>query len=102
MKRIKYLGINLPKETKDLYIETYKTPIKEITMAPHSSTGAWKIPWTEEPGMLQSKGLRRVRRNRSDLALMHAHLIFWSLEKKALSSRGRGRLSSLISFISVL
>ena len=29
-KRIKYLGINLPKETKDLYIETYKTPMKEI------------------------------------------------------------------------
>ena len=29
MKRIKYLGINLPKETKDLYIENYKTPMKE-------------------------------------------------------------------------
>ena len=29
-KRIKYLGINLPKETKDLYIENYKTPMKEI------------------------------------------------------------------------
>ena len=30
-------------------------------MAPHSSTLAWKIPWTEEPGMLQSMGLRGVR-----------------------------------------
>ena len=30
MKRIKYLGINLPKETKDLYIENYKTMMKEI------------------------------------------------------------------------
>ena len=30
MKRIKYLGINLPKETKDLYMENYKTLIKEI------------------------------------------------------------------------
>ena len=29
-KRIKYLGINLPKETKDLYAENYKTLIKEI------------------------------------------------------------------------
>ena len=29
-KRIKYLGINLPKETKDLYAESYKTPMKEI------------------------------------------------------------------------
>ena len=30
-------------------------------MAPHSSTLAWKIPWTEEPGGLQSTGLQRVR-----------------------------------------
>ena len=30
MKRIKYLGINLPKETKDLYIENYKMLMKEI------------------------------------------------------------------------
>ena len=30
MKVIKYLGINLPKETKDLYIENYKTLMKEI------------------------------------------------------------------------
>ena len=30
MKRIKYLGINLPKETKDQYIEKYKTLMKEI------------------------------------------------------------------------
>ena len=29
-------------------------------MAPHSSTLAWKIPWTEEPGRLQSVGLLRV------------------------------------------
>ena len=30
-------------------------------MAPHSSTLAWKIPWTEEPGALQSMGSLRVR-----------------------------------------
>ena len=30
-------------------------------MAPHSSTLAWKIPWMEEPGGLQSMGWRRVR-----------------------------------------
>ena len=28
-------------------------------MAPHSSTFAWKIPWTEEPGRLQSMGLEK-------------------------------------------
>ena len=31
-----------------------------VPMAPHSSTLAWKIPWTEEPGGLQSMGSRRV------------------------------------------
>ena len=29
-------------------------------MAPHSSTLAWKIPWTEEPGRPQSMGSQRV------------------------------------------
>ena len=40
-----------------------KTPIyavSERAMAPHSSTLAWKIPWTEGPGGLQSMGSRRV------------------------------------------
>ena len=32
----------------------------EKAVAPHSSTLAWKIPWTEEPGGLQSMGSRRV------------------------------------------
>ena len=34
--------------------------ISEKAMAPHSSTLAWKIPWTEEPGRLQSMGLLGV------------------------------------------
>ena len=33
----------------------------EKAMAPDSCTLAWKIPWTEEPGRLQSMGSRRVR-----------------------------------------
>ena len=32
----------------------------EKEMATHSSTLAWKIPWTEEPGRLQSMGLQRA------------------------------------------
>ena len=32
----------------------------EKAMVPHSSTLAWKIPWMEEPGRLQSMGLLRV------------------------------------------
>ena len=38
MKRIKYLGINLPKETKDLCIENYKTLMKEIK----DDTNRWR------------------------------------------------------------
>ena len=37
------------------------TSWSEKAMAPHSSTLAWKIPWTEEPGRLQSMGSLRVR-----------------------------------------
>ena len=33
----------------------------EKGMATHSSVPAWRIPWTEEPGGLQSMGLQRVR-----------------------------------------
>ena len=32
----------------------------ETEMAPHSSTLAWKVPWTEEPGSLQPMGSQRV------------------------------------------
>ena len=38
MKRIKYIGIYLPKETKDLYIENYKTLVKEIK----EDTNRWR------------------------------------------------------------
>ena len=40
----------------------------EKAMAPHSSTLAWKIPWTEEPGGLPSMGSHRVGHDWSDLA----------------------------------
>ena len=35
----------------------------EKEMATHSSILAWKIPWTEKPGRVQSVGLQRVRHN---------------------------------------
>ena len=38
----------------------YSTTSKEKAMAPHSSPLAWKIPWMEEPGGLQSTGSLRV------------------------------------------
>ena len=38
----------------------FKWVVAEKAMAPHSSTLAWKIPWMEEPGKLQSMGSLRV------------------------------------------
>ena len=40
----------------------WEDPLEE-EMATHSSILAWKIPWTEEPGGLQSMGSQRVRHN---------------------------------------
>ena len=37
-------------------VNTYNFILTEKAMAPHSSTLAWKIPWTKEPGRLQSTG----------------------------------------------
>ena len=40
----------------------WEDPLEE-SMATHSSTLAWRIPWTEEPSGLQSMGLQRVGHN---------------------------------------
>ena len=42
-------------------VYTYVCMYMEKAMTTHSSTLAWKIPWTEEPGRLQSMGSQRVR-----------------------------------------
>ena len=42
------------------YFRNTATDTPEKAMAPHSSTLAWKIPWTEEAGGLQSMGSLRV------------------------------------------
>ena len=50
-------------------------------MAPHSSTLAWKIPWAEEPGRLQSMGSLRLGYHRAtSLSLFTFH--FHALEKE--------------------
>ena len=48
-------------------IPVWEDPL-EKEMATHSSTFAWKIPWAEEPGRLQSIGSQRVKHNGSILA----------------------------------
>ena len=49
----------------------------EKAMVPHSSTLAWKIPWTEKPGRLQSMGSRRVETER-----LHFHFSLSCIEKE--------------------
>ena len=48
----------------------------EKGMATHSSILVWGIPWTEEPGGLQSTVPQRVRQDRSDLAHTRTHSKF--------------------------
>ena len=51
--------------------------IGEKAASPHSSTLAWKIPWMEEPGGLQSKRSHKVGRDWSDLAAAACPLSQW-------------------------
>ena len=73
LKLVRELGFLLHKENTvfrltapwSFYFQTHNLPTSisiplEKAMAPHSSTVAWKIPWTEEPGRLHSMVSRRV------------------------------------------
>ena len=52
------------------------THFLEKAMAPYSSTLAWKIPWTEEPGGLQSMGVAGRRARLSDFTFtFHFHAL---------------------------
>ena len=51
----------------------------KLAMAPHSSTLAWKIPWMEEPGRLQSHG---VAEGRTQLSNFTFTFYFHALEKE--------------------
>ena len=70
----------------------------EESMATHSSVLTWRIPWTEEPGGLQSMGSQRVRCGWSDLALMCAE--GWT--NRALGRWLAGGSSMLISIAIVI
>ena len=66
-------------------------------MAPHSSTLAWKIPWTEESGRLQSMGLRRVRHDWATSLSLFTFMLWirkWQPTPVCLpgESQGRGSL----------
>ena len=58
-------------ETLEMWIQSLGQEVSlGEEMATHSSILAWKTPWTEEPGGLQSKGSQRVAH---DWAMEHAH-----------------------------
>ena len=58
-----YLKFNLLICEIGLLITSAQSISVEKAMATHSSMLAWKIPWTEEPGRLQSMGSQRVGHN---------------------------------------
>ena len=69
----------------------------EKAMAPHSSTLAWKIPWMEEPGRLQSMGSWRVRHDWATSLSLFTFMHWrrkWQLTPVLLpgESQGQGRL----------
>ena len=83
MKRIKYLKINLPKETKDLYIENYKTLMKEIKYY----TNRWRnIPcaWIGSINIVKMSIHRKViyRFNASTIKLL---MVFFTEQEQLIS-----------------
>ena len=71
-------AVKNPPAMRETWVQSLgrKDPLEE-GMATHSSTLAWRIPWTEEPVLcgLQSTGLPRVGHNGSELARRGLYLI---------------------------
>ena len=69
-------------------------------MAPHSSTLAWKIPWMEEPGKMQSMGSLRVGHDRATSLLLFTFSHWrrkWQPTPVFLPGESQGR-ESLVSY----
>ena len=64
----------------------------EKVLAPHSSTLAWKIPWMEEPGRLQSMGLQRVGHNWATSFSLFTFMHWKRKWQPTGESQGRGSL----------
>ena len=72
-------GKNLPASAEDVRdagsILGWEDPLRE-RLAAHSSILAWRIPWTEEPGGLQSTKSQIVKQDWSDLAQIYACMYY--------------------------
>ena len=63
--------ISLPVQETQVRFRGREDPL-EKEMAPHSSMLAWEIPWTEEPGGLQSMGPQKVRQDLATHTVVHS------------------------------
>ena len=92
MKRIKYLGIYLPKETKDLYIENYKTLVKEIK----EDTNRWRNPcsWIGRINIVKISILPKTIYRFNGLSIKLPMVFFTELEQIILQFVGNYKKTS--------
>ena len=89
------LNPSLPQNVSIFGDEVFKEDWKDLEkeMATHSNILAWKIPWMEEPGWLQSTGLPRFRHNWAC-----THILFKEVTKSQWGQEG-GSLSTVIGVL---